>query len=146
MWFIALALVAVLVLAGYYLLSGSSRGLTAKTAVVVVRGDDLTYDVVSAIKPGDLVIDRYNKPYFEVVSATYMPFAYRGVDAQGRVVYSNDPQRYTVYVTCKTINPFYDDVPVMAKQRIVLGRSITMEGPTWAYFGRVVSLQVTPVK
>jgi len=95
--------------------------LTAKTAVAVVRADDVAYEVASAPKPGDLLLDRYNKPYFEVVTATYMPFMYRTQDEQGNVVYSPDPQRYTMLVTIKTIAPFYDDVPVMAKQRIVVG-------------------------
>jgi len=35
-WFIALVLVAVLVLVAWYLHSGTNRGLTAKTAVAVV--------------------------------------------------------------------------------------------------------------
>ena len=61
-WFIAVVLVAVLVLAGWYLHSGTSRGLTAKTAVAVVRADDVAYEVASAPKPGDLLLDRYNKP------------------------------------------------------------------------------------
>jgi len=132
-WFIALVLVAVLVLVAWYLHSGTNRGLTAKTAVAVVRSDDVAYEVASAPKPGDLLLDRYNKPYFEVVTATYMPFMYRTQDEQGNVVYSPDPQRYTMLVTIKTIAPFYDDVPVMAKQRIVVGRSLTLEGPNWRY-------------
>ncbi|WP_318534972.1 hypothetical protein, partial [Acetomicrobium flavidum] len=74
MWFIALVLVAVLVLAAWYLHSGTNRGLTAKTAVAVGRSDDVAYEVASAPKPGDLLLDRYNKPYFEVVTATYVPF------------------------------------------------------------------------
>jgi len=48
MWFIALVLVAVLVLAAWYLHSGTSRGLTAKTAIAVVRSDDVAYEVASA--------------------------------------------------------------------------------------------------
>ena len=146
MWFIALVLVAVLVLAAWYLHSGTNRGLTAKNAVVVIRADDVAYEVASAPKPGDLLLDRYNKPYFEVVTATYVPFQFRGDDDKGNVVYSPDPQRYTMFVTVKTIAPFYDDVPVMAKQRIVVGRSLTLEGPSWAVYGRVTQLTVTPVE
>jgi len=145
-WFIALVLVAVLVLVAWYLHAGVNRGLTAKTAVAVVRSDDVAYEVASAPKPGDLLLDRYNKPYFEVVTATYMPFMYRTQDEQGNVVYSPDPQRYTMFVTIKTIAPFYDDVPVMAKQRIVVGRSLTLEGPDWAVYGRVTQLTITPVE
>lgn len=145
-WFIALVLVAVLVLVAWYLHSGTNRGLTAKTAVAVVRSDDVAYEVASAPKPGDLLLDRYNKPYFEVVTATYMPFMYRTQDENGNVVYSPDPQRYTMFVTVKTIAPFYDDVPVMAKQRIVVGRSLTLEGPNWAVYGRVTQLTITPVE
>jgi len=128
-WFIALVLVAVLVLVAWYLHSGTNRGLTAKTAVAVVRADDVAYEVD-----------------FEVVTATYMPFMYRTQDEQGNVVYSPDPQRYTMLVTIKTIAPFYDDVPVMAKQRIVVGRSLTLEGPDWAVYGRVTQLTITPVE
>jgi hypothetical protein len=146
MWVIAGVLVAVLILAGWYVLKGPNQGLTAKTAVVVFRADDVPYEVASAPKPGDVLIDKYNKPYFEVVTATYVPFMDRTNDASGKVVYSPDPQRYTMYVTVKTISSFYDDVPVMAKQRIVIGRSLTLEGPTWAVFARVTSLKVTPVK
>jgi len=47
-WFIALVLVAVLVLVAWYLHSGTNRGLTAKTAVAVVRADDVAYEVASA--------------------------------------------------------------------------------------------------
>jgi len=78
-----------------------NRGLTAKTAVAVVRADDVAYEVASAPKPGDLLLDRYNKPYFEVVTATYMPFMYRTQDEYGNVVYSPDPQRCTMFVTVK---------------------------------------------
>jgi len=145
-WFIALVLVAVLVLVAWYLHSGTNRGLTAKTAVAVVRADDVAYEVASAPKPGDLLLDRYNKPYFEVVTATYMPSMYSTQDEQGNVVESLDLQRYTMLVTIKSIAPFYDDVPVMAKQRIVVGRSLTLEGPDWAVYGRVTQLTITPVE
>ncbi|WP_018963859.1 DUF4330 domain-containing protein [Coprothermobacter platensis] len=146
MWVIAGILIAVLVLGGWYVLKGTDRGLTAKNAVVVIRADDVPYEVASAPKPGDVIIDKYNKPYFEVISATYTHLQYRGTDAEGQVIYSSDPQRYTMYVTAKTISPFYDDVPVMAKQRVVVGRTLTLEGPTWAVSGRVTKLTVTPVK
>jgi len=74
-----------------------------------------------------------------------MPFMYRTQDEQGNVVYSPDPQRYTMLVTIKTIAPFYDDVPVMAKQRIVVGVHSRWKAKL-AVYGRVTQLTITPVE
>jgi len=62
-----------------------------------------------------------------------MPFMYRTQDEYGNVVYSPDPQRCTMFVTVKTIAPFYDDVPVMAKQRIVVDAHSRWKDQTGRY-------------
>jgi len=50
-----------------------------------------------------------------------------------------------MFVTVKTIAPFYDDVPVMAKQRIVVDAHSRWKDQTGVY-GRVTQLTITPVE